>query len=320
MKTILLTGSKGFIGSHASKILTENGYNVIGVDNFHNSMKTKNNNEIFYNVDIRNEIEINDIFEKHKIDLIMHFSGLISVSESVEKPKLYMDVNHNGTKKLISIAKKFNVNKIIFSSTAATYGISKNKIIFEGDLQKPINPYGKSKLLAENEIINSGMKYTIFRYFNVAGSIGSGLGYFPKQKASHLIPSINNVVNEYPNKTFKIFGNDYNTKDGTCVRDYVHVWDLVNAHFLAAKAMFKNKDYESDIFNISSGKGYSVKEVYNSACKVHNLEIPLKFENRRNGDPDYLVASSEKLKNTLNWSEKYTLEDMIKSDYNARFK
>lgn len=319
MKNILVTGSKGYIGSHAVRLLESKGYNVIGLDLLHNSgVNDTKSNEVFYEGDIRNDLLLDEIFMENKIDLVMHFGGLISVPESVEKPELYFDVNHNGTKELISAMKRNGVDKIIFSSTAATYGNPESLPIKEEDLQKPINPYGESKLKAEKEIIESGLTYSIFRYFNVAGSIGDGLGYFPKQSASHLIPLINDVAND-STKVFKIFGNDYKTEDGTCVRDYVHVQDLVEAHVMAVEKMFED-NYQSNIFNISSGKGYSVKEVYDTACKVHGKEIPVEILDRRAGDPDLLIASSDKLQSTFGWTRKYNLEDMIKSDFEARYK
>ena len=318
MKTILITGSKGFIASHSVKDLEDKGYNVVGMDLLHNSgINETNSKGKFYEGDIRDKELLTKIFDENQIDLVMHFSGMISVPESVEKPDLYYDVNYNGSKILLEVMKKYNVQNIIFSSTAATYGQPKVIPVTENSTQNPINPYGSSKLAAEKEIKSSGLNYTIFRYFNVAGSIGGGLGYFPKQPASHLIPLINNVVND-DKKTFKIFGNDYNTEDGTCVRDYVHVQDLTNAHVKAAEKMLNEDNYESDIFNISSGKGYSVKEVYETACKVHGKEIPVEYFDRRAGDPDILIASSEHLENKLGWKRKFNLKDMIKSDYKAR--
>lgn len=319
MKTILVTGSKGFIGSHAVRQLEQKGYKVIGFDLLHNSgINDTNSNEEFYEGDIRDENLLDQIFMENEIDLVMHFAGLISVPESVDKPELYMEVNHKGTKKLIEAMKRNSINKIIFSSTAATYGNPKSVPIKEEDEQLPINPYGKSKLLAEKEIKESGLQYSIFRYFNVAGSAGNGLGYFPKQPASHLIPLINDVVND-STKVFKIFGNNYNTDDGTCIRDYVHVQDLVEAHVLAVEKMLMDDNFKSDAYNISSGEGYSVQQVYDSACKVHGIEIPLEIHSRRAGDPDLLIASSDKLTNTFGWERKYSLEDIIKSDFEARY-
>ncbi len=319
MKTILITGSKGFIASHSVKDLEDKGYDVIGLDLLHNSgINETNSKGKFYEGDIRDKELLTKIFDENQIDLVMHFAGLISVPESVEKPELYHDVNHNGTKTLLEVMKEHNVENIIFSSTAATYGQPEVVPVTETSPQNPINPYGASKLAAEGEIKGSGVKYTIFRYFNVAGSIGDGLGYFPKQPASHLIPLINDVAND-DSKTFKIFGNDYNTEDGTCVRDYVHVQDLTNAHVMAADKMLQEDDYASEIYNISSGKGYSVKEVYETACKVHGKEIPVEYFDRRAGDPDELIASSEHLENKLGWKREFNLEDMIESDYKARF-
>ncbi len=314
MKTIFVTGSNGFIASHAVDLLIKKGYQVVGLDSLYNSFNNNLEGKFeFYQGDIRDEDLLDQIFMENDIDIVMHFAGLISVPESVEKPELYMEVNHLGTKGLIEAAKRNSVEKIIFSSTAATYGNPKRVPILEEDEQLPINPYGESKLLAEKEIISSGLQYSIFRYFNVAGSGGNGLGYFPKQPASHLIPLINDVALD-DSKTFKIFGNDYDTEDGTCIRDYVHVVDLANAHVLAAEKMLTDDSFESGAFNISSGSGYSVKEVYEAANKVHGKTIPVVYEERRAGDPALLIASSEKLEKTLNWTRQYNIEDMIRSD------
>lgn len=317
MKTILVTGSKGYIGSHVVKQLLSKGYKVIGFDDLHNSkINNTNDKEIFYNGDIRDKQILSKIMAENKIDLIMHFAGLIAVHESVLKPELYFDVNFNGTKNLIETAKEYSISNFIFSSTAATYGNPKKIPITEDDEQNPINPYGESKLAAERFLINSGIKFTIFRYFNVAGSGGDGLGYFPKQEATHLIPLINKVATNPDELSFKIFGNNYNTEDGTCIRDYIHVVDLAEAHILAAENMLYNNESNSEIYNLSSGKGYSVKEVYQAANKVHGFKLPLEIVERRSGDPDILIASSKKIENDLNWNPKLDIKDMIKSDFN----
>ncbi|BDU67787.1 MAG: hypothetical protein TYPL_4400 [Candidatus Tyloplasma litorale] len=311
-KKILITGCDGYIATNIAYIMT-NEYEIFGIDNNINSFKKENS--FFsrkFTCDIRDEKKLNEIFSKIKFDLIIHLAGLISVPESFLKKEEYFDVNYNGTVNLIKIAKKYNVKNIIFSSTAAVYGISTKLPIYENHNTSPINPYGKSKLMAEREIINSGMKYFILRYFNVAGACSEETRYNPKENFSHLIPLINDAfINE---KKFYIFGNDYKTKDGTCVRDYVHVCDLSNVHLLLTEKIFENNT-SSEIFNISSDKGFSVKEVYEAACKVHNKRIKVEIADRRKGDPDALYSSSDKIRRIYGWKPKFSLEEMILSDF-----
>lgn len=320
MKTILVTGSKGYIGSHAVRELDKHGYKIVGIDlflNSHNNIVI--NNEKFYEGDIRDKDFLNKIFSENNIDLIMHFAAVVSVKESMENPELYMDINHSGTMNLLKVAQEHKVNNIIFSSTAAVYGNASNFPIKEDDIKKPINPYGKSKLKAEKSIFESNMKYCIFRYFNVAGSGGEGLGYFPKAQPSHIIPIINNVANSNSLK-FNVFGNDYKTKDGTCIRDYIHVKDLIMFHIAAAEKMLNDEPFESSTYNISLGKGYSVMDVYNEANKFYKKIIPINFKERREGDPDILFASPVKAEKYFGIKAKYTLKDMIESDFASRFK
>lgn len=314
MIKVLLTGSRGYIGSHATKILVDKGYSVIGIDSMENSTRDDELESLFYNGSIMDENLLDQIMIENKIDIIMHFAGLISVSDSVKNPELYDEINFGGTKKIVEAALRNGINKIIFSSTAAIYGIPETVPIFETDKKSPINPYGESKLKAEQFIINSGMQYSIFRYFNVAGSMGGNLGYFPKGESQHIIPIINEVVKGERN-SFSIFGNDYNTEDGTCIRDYVHVVDLVECHILAMEKMLNDPNLISSSYNISMNKGYSVLEVYNEAKKIHGVEIPIKFEDRRLGDPDKLVASATLAKETFDWEPRFSLEDMIRSDF-----
>lgn len=316
METILVTGSNGYIGSHAVTQLLDDGFFVIGLDNFHNSTNKFHDleNYKFYHGDIRNEDLLDQIMIENKIDIILHFGALISVEESTRNPDEYFDVNHIGTRKLINAAKRNGVKKIIFSSTAATYGNPDIVPIVETNNQAPINPYGESKLLAEKEIMSSNMQYTIFRYFNVAGSDKRGNGYFPIGKYSHIIPMINEIAKS-DNKTFKIYGSDYETKDGTCIRDYIHVVDLVKAHIIAAKKMLEDDNFSSDSYNISTGIGHSVKEVFDIANDFHKGTLSFQFEEKRSGDPAMLFASNEKIKNTFNWQPEFNIRDMIESDF-----
>ncbi len=318
MKKILVTGGEGYIGSNIVKQLLENNYYVISYDNFTNSFKTKRNykNYKFIKGDIRDSKKIDKIFHNNKVDLVVHCAALISVGESVLDPIKYYEVNTCGTTNLIRLMHKNNIKKIIFSSTAATYGLPKeNKPIIEKDIQSPINPYGQSKLAAEKIILDAkvyGIESILFRYFNVAGSDKDNkLFYKPRGNSSHIIP----IVNDYflgKRSEFKIYGNNYNTKDGTCVRDYVHVKDLANAHVLGVNYLIENN--KSNIFNISSGKGFSNLDIFKAANKIHGKNLKPEFGDKRDGDPDYLVASNRKIKKELNWIPKYGIEDMIKDD------
>ncbi len=318
-KNVLVTGGEGYIGSNIVNQLIENDFFVISYDNLYNSSKKENKirNYKFVEGDIKDFDKLNLVLKENKIDLIIHCAALISVGDSVQQPIEYFEVNSFGSLNLIKAMKENNVKKIIFSSTAATYGIPKdNKLILETDIQSPINPYGESKLMVEKMIKDSeiayGIKSIIFRYFNVAGAdVKNNLFYSSKKPASHIIP----IVNDFflgKRKDFEIFGNDYNTKDGTCVRDYVHVVDLASAHILGAKYLFEND--KSNEFNISLGKGYSNLEIFNIANKVHEKNLKPKFGQKRLGDPDFLVASNEKITKELKWVPKYDVEDMIRDD------
>lgn len=317
-KKILVTGGSGYIGSHAVNSLIKKGYyDVVIIDDLSNSKeKYINKNASFVKGSILDQEILNKIFKNHNIEAVMHFAAKISVNESVSNPDAYHLTNTKGTENLINVMKKYKVEKIIFSSTAATYGEIGDALITEETKTEPINPYGLSKLNAENIIKQSGIKYVILRYFNVAGAnINDGLKYDPIAKATHLIPVINEVAMGIRNKFF-IFGNDYNTKDGTAIRDYVHVQDLVDAHILALESLENNE--KSNIFNLSSGKGFSVKEVYDAACKTLNIDIPVEYKDKREGDPEKLIASNEKSLTLLNWTNKYSIEDMIASDFKSK--
>ena len=319
---VLVTGGAGYIGSHATFMLIEKGYDVVVIDNLEKGFDSNIHPKAkFYNVDIRNKKEIENVFKIEKnIEAIMHFAGLIVVPESVEKPIEYFDVNTNGVLSLLDIAKQYDVKTFVFSSTAAVYGEPKKVPIKEEDIKEPINPYGESKLAAE-ALIRSWAKaynrnYVIFRYFNVAGAHESGQIGIKGKGLTHLLPLVISAALE--NKTFNIFGNDYDTKDGTCIRDFVHVNDLVNAHILGMEWSIKNN--ESDIFNLGTGEGYSVKEVFEKAKEVLNIDIKHINAPRRAGDPAKLYSNVSKAKEKLNWKTKYSLEQIIKSEYEFRKK
>lgn len=320
---VLVTGGAGYIGSHAVYLLIEKGYDVVIIDDLSKGFESNIHEKAkFYKVDIRDYQAVKDVFEKEKnIEAIMHFAGLIVVPESVEKPLEYFDVNTNGVLNLLTIAKDYNVKTFIFSSTAAVYGEPKSIPIKEDDIKEPINPYGESKLMAEM-MIKSWAKafnrnYVIFRYFNVAGAHESGKIGIRGKGLTHLLPLvISSAIDQ--NKIFNIFGNDYDTKDGTCIRDFVHVNDLVNAHLIGMEWSIKNKN--SNIFNLGTGEGYSVKEVLNKSIEVLNIDIKHKIAPRRAGDPAKLYSDITRVKNILNWNTKYSLDEIIKSEYNFRKK
>lgn len=318
---VLVTGGAGYIGSHATYALIEKGYEVVIIDNLKKGFESNIHPKAkFYNVDICNQDEINNVFEKEKdIEAIMHFAGLIIVPESIEKPLKYFDVNTNGVWNLLNVAKNFNIKTFIFSSTAAVYGDAKKYPIYEDDVKNPINPYGQSKLAAEF-LIQSWAKayqrnFVIFRYFNVAGSHQSGKIGIKGKSLTHLVPLVIDAALDL-NKTFYIFGNNYETKDGTCIRDFVHVNDLVNAHILGMEWSIKNKS--SDIFNLGTGNGYSVKEVLDITKNELKIDIKYEIAQPRAGDPPKLYSDISRVKNALKWEPRYSLKEIILSEYKFR--
>lgn len=321
---ILVTGGAGYIGSHAVYELIDQGYEVVVVDNLNKGFVSNVNKKAkFYQVDLRNKNELNSVFEKEKnIQAIMHFAGSIVVPESVQKPLEYFENNVYSVQVLLELMNLHNIKTFIFSSTAAVYGEPKKIPIEENDWKEPINPYGQSKFAAEL-LIQSWAKaydgnYVIFRYFNVAGTNPNGEIGIKGKSLTHLVPLVIDTALNFENKILNIYGSDYPTKDGTCVRDFVHVVDLVQAHILGLQWSIKNN--KSDIFNIGSSSGYSVLEVYNQARETLNLDIKSQISQRREGDPATLLASTKKIKEILNWEPKKTLDEIIKTEYDFRKK
>ena len=316
-KKILITGGAGYIGSHMVRFLIDKGINpknIIIFDNLSTGNKEFIPKEvIFKKGDLKNKEDLKKVFEKNKIDFVIHFAALSSVGESMKYPEKYFENNVVGGLNLLNIMEENGVKKIINSSTAALYGIPKKIPITEDVEKNPINPYGESKLIFEkllewySKIYN--IKYVALRYFNVVGA-GFGIGekHVPE---THLFPLLLDSIVE--NKTFKIFGNDYSTKDGTCERDYVHVLDLVNAHYLALKYLEEGR--ESEKINIGTGKGESIKTIINIAEEVIGKKINYEIKERREGDPPVLIADNNKSKEILNWNSEKTIEDSIKDAY-----
>ena len=307
-KTILVTGAAGYIGSVATELLLEEGYKVIALDNLSGGHKENLFSNIdFYETDLGNVKILKEIFTNHKIDLVLHFAGKALVEESTKNPMLYFDNNVCQGQALLDVMILFNVKKIVFSSTCAVYGIpNEDEIpIKEETPTKPINPYGESKLLFEKMLEwyknNHNLKYISLRYFNVAGaSAKRGENHNPE---THLIPLIIKSSKD-TNYKLKIYGNDYPTKDGTSIRDYVHVVDLINAHIKAIDVLIKEEEH-LNVYNVGYGHGYTVLEIVHAAKEVLNKNIDFSFSQRRIGDPPILIANSTKIKRDLKWEPKY---------------
>ena len=326
MKNILVTGGTGYIGSHTCVELLNSGYNVIIVDNLSNSkievvdnIKHITNKEFkFYEEDLRDEEKIDSIFKTENIDAVIHFAGLKAVGESVEKPLLYYQNNLDSTLTLCKIMNKYGVKKIVFSSSATVYGEQKELPIKETASLKTTNPYGSTKLFIEqilDDLYISDNNWSIIklRYFNPVGAHESGLiGEDPNGIPNNLMPYVSKVaMKELP--YLNVFGNDYPTKDGTGVRDYIHVVDLAKGHIKALEYIEKNKG--SIAVNLGTGTGYSVLDIVSAYEKVNKIKIPYKIIERRDGDIAECYADPTKALKLLNWKATHTLDDMVKSSY-----
>lgn len=316
---VLVLGGAGYIGSHTVKALCEENIDVVVADNLVTGhIEAVDSRAKFYKGDIRDINFLDDLFSKEKIDAVIHFAAYSLVGESVTDPLKYYDNNLCGTKVLLESMVKNNVDKIVFSSTAATYGEPENIPILESDRTEPTNPYGETKLSMEKMFkwtANAhGLRFVSLRYFNACGADESGKIGEAHNPETHLIPIILQVPNGQ-REFVSIFGNDYPTKDGTCIRDYIHVTDLAQAHILAVKYLMNGGN--SDIFNLGNGVGFSVREVIETARKVTGHPIPVKDVERRAGDPAQLIASSEKAKKVLDWKPEHdSLEEIIASAWN----
>ena len=319
---ILVTGGAGYIGSHCVLALLEKGYDVVIFDNLSTGhietidILKKYGNLSFYKGDLNNSEEISSVFDENKIDAVIHFAAFSQVAESVKNPQKYYYNNVCGTISLLSAMLKHNVKKIVFSSTAATYGEPEYVPIDENHPQNPINPYGQSKLMIEKIMDDYdkayGLKSVRLRYFNVAGAdFEKRIGEWHSPE-THLIPNILKSLFS-GSKVFEMYGDDYNTKDGTCVRDYINVEDLACAHLLALD--YLNNDGNTNFFNLGTNDGNTVKEVFACCEKVTGKKIPLKQMPRREGDPAILVANNSKAKSNLQWYPQKSLEQSIESAY-----
>ena len=313
-KDILVAGGAGYIGSHTVMELAKAEYNPIIVDNLSTGHKKSVLEGTFYECDLGDIKGLKKIFAKHNIDAIMHFSSNCYVGESVVNPHKYFKNNVANTLCLLDAMLEADVKKIILSSTAATYGNPLKTPIDENHPQIPCNPYGLSKLFIE-QIINTyekayGIRHIYLRYFNAAGAdMESKIGedHYPE---THIIPLLIQVALGIKDQ-FTIFGTDYDTNDGTCIRDYIHVMDLADAHIKAMNYLDKEKT--SDAFNLGSSLGYSVKEIIGRVEEITGKKIPIEISERREGDPPLLISSSERAKSILGWNSRYSLDEIIDS-------
>lgn len=305
---ILVLGGAGYIGSHTVYRLIEQGHKVVVFDNFETGyLEAIHPDAEVYEGDLRNRADIDNVFdEESDIDAVIHFAANSLVGESMVKPLKYYDNNICGTKVLLESMVAHNINRIVFSSTAATYGEPIHTPILENDPTNPTNCYGETKRAMERMFYWTeqahGMKYVSLRYFNACGAHISGKIGEAHNPESHLIPIILQTANGTRDH-ISVFGTDYDTPDGTCIRDYIHVTDLAQAHILAVEYLISGG--ESDIFNLGNGVGFSVREVIETAKKVTGKEIKVVEEDRRAGDPAVLIASSEKAKKVLGWNPQY---------------
>ncbi len=323
---ILVTGAAGYIGSHSAIDFIKSGYDVVILDNLSvghieiiDRIKTfaksaKGNLVDFIKGDTRDTELLDKLFRTYKIDAVVHFAANSLVNESVTNPSKYYNNNVSGSISLLDAMVKNDVKKIVSSSTCATYGEPEYVPIDEKHPQRPVNPYGNSKLAIEFAIKDYahayGLKYMIFRYFNVIGADAETVSGEWHDIETHLVP---NILKADSDKVFNLFGTDYDTKDGTCVRDYIDVCDLARAHTMAFEYLQEN---ESTIINLGTGDGQSVKEIFSAVESSLNIKVPLKVCGRREGDPAKLIANNSKAREVLKWQAQISLEDSVRNAAN----
>lgn len=319
MHKILVFGGAGYIGSITSQLFVESGHKVCVVDNLSTGHKDYTNGTQFVKADILDKQLISEICSDFKPDVVLHFAAKIQVEESVSQPFEYFENNVLGSLNIIQSALDAKIKNFVFSSTAAVYGEPKKIPIKEQDPKNPINPYGLSKLVVEQMLESyqrtHDLNWVAFRYFNAAGAYKGRAMDYPFM--SHLIPrAVESVIQNEP---FKIYGNDYPTQDGSCVRDFVHVVDVARAHVTAAHKMLANEKIQTAV-NLGSGSGYSVLQVVKQLEKTSGKKLDCRVAPRRAGDPAVLIANSSKARQLLDWAPLLTLEDMVASHWNWRTK
>jgi UDP-glucose-4-epimerase GalE len=314
MSKILVTGGAGYIGSHTVHLLEKQGYEVVVIDNLSRGHRHNVESSGFHQISLQDTDALSRILQAGRFDAVIHFAAYIAVGESTKEPELYFDNNVSGSISLLGAMQKAGVSKIVFSSTAAVYGTPKEVPIREDQPYAPLSPYGESKVMVE-KILGwldqfKGVRSVCLRYFNACGAEpGSGLGE-QHEPETHLIPLLFRAVDTGSPVT--IFGDDYPTADGTCIRDYIHVSDLAQAHIAAVEWL--SKGGASGKFNVGTGTGQSVLEVMRAVEKVTGRKVPYEIGPRRDGDPPVLVANSDRLQSTLGWKPKYTeIEAVVQS-------
>lgn len=313
---VMVTGGAGYIGSHAVRKLKASGHSVVVLDNLHRGHAQAVPKDVpLEDFDLRHTDAITNVMTHHEIECVMHFAALAYVGESVNDPLTYYDNNTAGSVSLLRAMKTAGVKRLVFSSTCATYGQPEQVPIVETTHQSPINPYGWSKLFFERVLkdyaaANPQFAYAALRYFNVAGSASDGSIGEDHTPETHLIPVLlNAALGKVPKVT--VFGEDYPTPDGTCIRDYIHVEDLVDAHELVMRSL---QDGDQRYYNLGIGKGLSVKEVIDAAKKVTGVDFTVEVGPRRAGDPPKLYANADKIRNELGWSAKHTdIEEIVRT-------
>lgn len=315
---VLITGGAGYIGSHTVAALLERGEEIVVLDNLQQGHKEALLGGKLYVGDLRDGETLDKLFSENNIDAVIHFAANSLVGESMKEPGKYYHNNVYGTLCLLEKMNQYGVNKIVFSSTAATYGEPENVPIDEYDRTSPTSAYGETKLAMEKMMkwfdTAHGVKYISLRYFNAAGAHASGKIGEAHDPETHLIPIVlEAALGKRPH--ISVFGDDYATEDGTCIRDYIHVSDLADAHVLALDSLRKGSD--SAIYNLGSSTGFSVKQVIDIAREVTGREIPVAFEQRRPGDPAVLIASSQRARQELGWNpQRSNLNEIIASAWN----
>ena len=312
---ILVTGGAGYIGSHTVKALKRAGLEPVIFDNFSTGHRSFLKNTPAVEGDICNSTDLEKVFREYKIEGVLHFAGKALVAESAENPELYYQTNFVGGLNLLTAMKNHDVRDLIFSSTCATYGMPERVPITEDHPQKPINVYGETKLAFERALkvfhVSYGLRYLSLRYFNAAGADGDGEFGEDHNPETHLIPlALEAASGQRPE--VRIFGTDYPTPDGTCVRDYIHVSDLARAHVGGLQALMQNR-LESQAINLGTGCGYSVREVIETVRKVTRRNFTVRETERREGDPPQLVAAADRAKEVLGWTATESDLDVIVS-------
>lgn len=318
-KTILVVGGAGFIGSHVNQMLYQTGYQTIVLDNLSQGNRQAVLNGIFIEGDIADTEKLHQLFNTYPIDAVMHFAALTDVGESVINPLKYYINNVSNTLNLLNVMLQHSVKIFIFSSTAAIFGIPQTPFIAEDHPCNPVNPYGTSKLMVENILQDCdyayGLRSCSLRYFNAAGGDPHGKIKYYKRKESNLIPLVLRSLKD-PTAAVTIYGTDYPTSDGTCIRDYIHIEDLGSAHITAMEQLFNGAP--TNQYNLGNGKGFTVREVIETASKVTGKTVRAIEGPRRAGDPPFLLASAQKAQKELNWIPRYPdLDTMLAHAWQA---